>query len=179
MLPVEILITEHRLIEKMVTFIGEKIKTMAESRQIDSNFIVLAVDFFRTYADRYHHGKEEGILFKELSTRKLSEEDYKLMFELIMEHALARKTVTSLVTCNNDYLSGKTQAITDILAKLKVLVDLYPRHIQKEDQHFFYPVMKYFTAEEQGKMLEAFNRYDREFTNKRYEQVVKNLNSTL
>ncbi len=70
MLPVEILISEHRLILYTVSVLKKEQQKIAAAGKVDPNFIVAAVDFFRTYADRYHHGKEEGILFNALYKRK-------------------------------------------------------------------------------------------------------------
>ncbi len=178
MLPVEILIGEHRLIEQMVGFVEQETKKIVASGKVDPNFIVVAVDFFRTYADRYHHGKEEGILFRGLSSRNLSDVDRKVMSELEMEHAFARKTVRNLEDLTEEYVGGKTEARSDILRLLDALVELYPNHIRKEDSSFFYPSMKYFTPEEQGRMLDDFIEFDRNFTNKRYGQVVEYLKGT-
>ena len=96
MLPVDVLISEHRLILHAVGVLKKEQQKIAASGKVDPNFIVAAVDFFRTYADRYHHGKEEGILFNALYKRKLSEADAAMMRELILEHATARRTVTIL-----------------------------------------------------------------------------------
>jgi len=92
MQPVEILISEHRLIEQMVSLLEKEIEKTTSAGKVDPNFLVAVVDFFRTYADKYHHGKEEGILFKELSSKTSSDVDHKMMLELVMEHAFARKT---------------------------------------------------------------------------------------
>ncbi len=177
MLAVEILISEHRLIEQMVKLLEKEMKRIVVSEKIDSNFIVVAVDFFRTYADRYHHGKEEGILFKGLSSKKLSDIDQKIMLELVMEHALARKTVKSLDSLKEDYVAGKTETLGGIISLLKTLIDLYPKHIRKEDELFFYPSMKYFSTKEQEKMLDDFIEFDRNFTNKRYRKLIETLSS--
>ena len=177
MLPVEILISEHRLIEQMVKLLEKEMKRIVDSGKVDSNFIVVAVDFLRTYADRYHHGKEEGILFKGLSSKKLSDNDQKIMLELVMEHALARKTVKSLESLKEDYVAGKTKTHAGIISLMKTLIDLYPKHIQKEDELFFYPSMKYFSTQEHKKMLDDFIEFDQNFTNKHYKQLIEALNS--
>jgi hemerythrin-like domain-containing protein len=67
MLPVEVLISEHRLIEQMISLLEKEIKRIEASEKVEPKFIFVLVDFLRNYADRYHHGKEEGILFKGLS----------------------------------------------------------------------------------------------------------------
>ena len=177
MLPVEILIDEHRLIERFVKLLKKEMEKIIETQKVEPNFIVVAVDFFRTYADRYHHGKEEGILFKGLSQKKLSATDDKMMLELIMEHAYARRTVNNLEGLKETYLAGKVDALKDILQLLKALVELYPTHIEKEDEHFFFPSMKYFTQLEQEEMLNKFVEFNRDFTNKKYQQVIKMLDT--
>jgi hemerythrin-like domain-containing protein len=177
LLPVEILINEHRLIERFVRLIKKEIEKIIETQEVEPNFIVVAVDFFRTYADRYHHGKEEGILFKGLSQKKLSVTDDKMMLELIMEHAYARKTVNNLESFKETYLAGNVDTLKDILQLLKELVELYPAHIEKEDEHFFYPSMKYFTQLEQEDLLNKFVEFDRDFTDKKYQQVIKMLDN--
>lgn len=177
MLPVEILINEHRLIKRFVKLIKKEMEKITETQKVEPNFIVVAVDFFRTYADRYHHGKEEGILFKGLSQKKLSATDDKMMLELIMEHAYARRTVNNLESLKETYLAGKVDTLKDILELLKALVELYPSHIAKEDEHFFFPSMKYFTQLEQEEMLTKFVEFNRDFTDKKYQQVITMLDT--
>ena len=92
-----------------------------------------------------------------------------------MEHAYARRTVKNLESSKELYLAGKVDALKDILILLKALVELYPAHIEKEDKHFFLPSMEYFSLQEQEEMLNAFVEFDREFTNKKYQQVISTI----
>jgi hemerythrin-like domain-containing protein len=175
MLPVEVLVNEHQLILYTVGVLKKGQQKISATGKVDPNFIVVGVDFFRTYADRYHHGKEEGILFNALFKTKLSDADSAMMRELILEHATARRTVTSLENLKTGYIGGKTEALGSILDALDVLIELYPRHIEKEDKHFFIPVMQYFTEKEQQEMLQKFLEYDQNFTDNRYKQTIETL----
>jgi hemerythrin-like domain-containing protein len=175
MLPVEVLISEHRLIEHTVGILKKEQQQIVATSKVDPNFIVVAVDFFRTYADRYHHGKEEGILFNALSNRKLSEADAGMMRELILEHAYARRTVNNLENLKESYIAGKTESLSGVLESLNALIELYPKHIEKEDKHFFHPSMMYFTEKEQEGMLQKFLEYNRNFTDNRYKQIIETL----
>jgi hemerythrin-like domain-containing protein len=69
MLPVDLLVQEHRIIERMVPPIKKELTRMKETKEVDPNLIDVTVDFIRTYADHCHHGKEEGILFRELAKK--------------------------------------------------------------------------------------------------------------
>lgn len=66
-IPVEVLIDEHKLILKAVATLKQKVAQTELNKSINPDSITVLVDFFRMYADRFHHGKEEGILFSELS----------------------------------------------------------------------------------------------------------------
>lgn len=114
-LPVDVLISEHKLIIRAVDLIKKETDQIQTNKEVNPNFIKTAVDFFRTYADRFHHGKEEGILFKELSHKQLKEADGKVMNELIMEHAFARRTVTALEIAKESYVSGSKEALKNVL----------------------------------------------------------------
>jgi hemerythrin-like domain-containing protein len=173
--PVDLLINEHSLIIRMINFIKKEAEQISKNGTVKPSNIVIAVDFFRTYADKYHHGKEEAILFKELSQKKLSDLHHAMMLELITEHALSRKTVTSLESANEDYIECKTETLRSILKHLEVLIDLYPKHIEKENNQFFYASMEYLTQKEQEAMLCNFVEFDQNFTTKRYQQIVDSL----
>jgi hemerythrin-like domain-containing protein len=143
MMPIGPLMIEHRLIERMVKVIRGELQKISEENEVNVSFIDTAVDFFRTYADRCHHGKEEDILFRDLAKKPLSSEHKKTMQELIEEHIYARKTVGRLVDAKEKYAQHGNNALEDIVAIISELVEFYPKHIEKEDKHFFIPVMNY------------------------------------
>jgi hemerythrin-like domain-containing protein len=79
MMPIGPLMIEHRLIERLVPVLKEELRRINETNEVNDVLIEVAVDFFRTYADRTHHGKEEDILFRELKKKQLSTEHQKIM----------------------------------------------------------------------------------------------------
>jgi hemerythrin-like domain-containing protein len=172
MKPIGPLMREHRLIERLVRRLEEESSRIMRENTLTPGFVELAVDFFRTYADRTHHGKEEDILFKALAGKKMSPELKKIMDELVAEHVLARKLVGKLSEAGKAYWQGSSPSLNDVVQLLKELSGLYPRHIEKEDKHFFYPVMEYFTGEEQDTMLRDFWEFDRNMIHEKYTKVV-------
>ena len=58
---------------------------------------------------------------------------------------------------------------------MDVLVQFYPKHIEKEDKHFFIPCMAYFTKQEQAAMLAECFEFDRQMIHEKYEQAVRQL----
>ena len=178
MKPIWPLMWEHRLIEKMAGLFTREINRIKEENAVNTVFIASAVDFFRTYADRTHHGKEEDILFRDLEKKRLSPEHNRIMRELVEEHIFARKTVGRLLEANRKYLGGDKNSITDVISCLKELSELYPKHIEKEDKHFFFPILDYFTAEEQAAMLKEFWEFDKNMIHEKYRKVVEEFSKT-
>ena len=176
MKPIGPLMREHRVIERMVEVIGEELRRAKEENKVNPGFIEAAVDFFRTYADRTHHGKEEDILFRELARKQLTQEHKKVMEELVEEHIFARKTVTGLNEAREICAQGDIEsALKDVIGYMEKLVEFYPMHIQKEDKHFFYPCMEYFSEEEQDNMLREFWDFDKKMIHEKYQRVVEEL----
>ncbi|MBS7249407.1 MAG: hemerythrin domain-containing protein [Candidatus Freyarchaeota archaeon] len=169
---------EHRLIERMVKVIGKEEPKIAKESKVDVFFIDSAVDFFRTYADRCHHGKEEDILFRELAKKSLTSEHKRTMDELIEEHMYARNTVGRLVNAREKYVQEDKDALKEIVAILKELVAFYPKHIEREDKHFFIPCMNYFTKKEQETLLEEFWNFDKNLIHEKYRKIVEKYEET-
>jgi len=172
-MPIGPLMTEHRLIERMIALIRNELERIKKENRVNSDFIEAAVDFIRTYADKLHHGKEEDILFRDLKTKGLEEQHRKTMEELIEEHRWGRKTVKELVEANNKYKEGNEKKIEVITRCLQALADFYPKHIEKEDKHFFLPVMDYFTEEEKDKILDESYEFDQNLIHEKYTKVVE------
>ncbi|MGD0276770.1 MAG: hemerythrin domain-containing protein [Syntrophales bacterium] len=176
MKPIGPLMWEHRLIEKMLGLFEGEIRNINELNRVDTVFIDTAVDFIRIYADRTHHGKEEEIFFRDLGKKNLLPEHARTMKELIEEHKYARRTVGKLVDAKERYLKGENTSDA-VISCLKELARFYPAHIEKEDKHFFYPCLDYFTKDEQDRMLNEFREFDRNMIHEKYKKVVEQLTS--
>jgi hemerythrin-like domain-containing protein len=175
MKPIGPLMREHRLIERMVNILEKELMNVKDSGSVDTTIVSKGVDFFRTYADRTHHGKEEDILFKQLSEKNLTLEHKKMMNKLIADHAYARKTVGALKNANASVAKGNNSSTQEVISNIEKLVELYPRHIFIEDKEFFYPILEYFSKEEQEDMLEEFRKFDRKMIHEKYTKIVDDL----
>lgn len=169
------LMIEHRLIERLIHVLGRALRVIEVTGSLDPAFVDLAVDFIRTYADRTHHGKEEGILFRALETRSLSERDRRVMAELVEEHRHGRGVTKALVEANDRYRGGDRAALSAVAAQLRALTDFYPRHIEKEDEVFFPACRAYFSEKEDAALLAEFLEFDRSMIHEKYRAVVGSL----
>lgn len=171
MKPIGPLMWEHRLIEKMLGVMMRHMDQAETDKKINPVVIDVAVDFIRTYADRTHHGKEEEILFRDLAIKELTADLKSTMQELLDDHAWGRKTTAQIVAAKDMYLSGEEEKLTEIIHLARELGSFYPRHIEKEDKHFFYPCQEYFSQSEQEKMLAEFWEFDRIMIHEKYNKV--------
>lgn len=174
MMPIAPLMIEHRLIEKMIQVIAKELTRVEATGEIDPGFVDMAVDFIRTYTDHCHHGKEEDILFRDLKDKPLSDDIRVTLDELIEEHRHGREMVSQLVEAKEEYIRGKRENLSKIIACMRYLVDFYPVHIEKEDRHFFLPCMRYFTQDEKDAMLQEEYDFDRNLVHKKYRAIVEN-----
>jgi hemerythrin-like domain-containing protein len=168
------LMTEHRIIESMFVLLNHEVKRLNQQSTVDVVFIDALVDFMKSYSDRTHHGKEEGILFTHLATKQLSPELSKIMNELIEEHRRYRRTVEKLILAKERYLK-REDASEEIIAYLKGLAILYPVHLEKEDKHFFYPCRDYLTKKDQNNILREFREFDSGMIHAKYQEVIEQL----
>lgn len=173
MLPIGPLMIEHRLIERVIRIVKELLEIIQAEKKEDPAQVERIIHFIRAYADRCHHGKEEEILFRELDRKSISPEHKRMMEELLEGHELARKLTLSLADANQRYQKGESGALSVIADGLKSLVDFYPQHIQKEDRHFFIPVMDYFSRGEKEAMIREGYESDSQLLHQEYEDLVK------
>lgn len=169
------LMIEHRLIMRMISLIDQAAKSFEKNEVINESFIDTVVDFLRTYADLTHHGKEEEILFRDLSRKNLSDNDNIIMQELIQEHIVGRTITADLVKSAHAYKKGDTEALSFITRTLRKFVGFYPKHIEKEDTVFFPSAMAYLSESEQQAMLEEFREFNANLIHDKYKSVVEAL----
>jgi hemerythrin-like domain-containing protein len=172
MLPIAPLMIEHRLIERMITVIRKEIGRIENGGEIDPGFIDDAVDFIRTYADRCHHGKEEDILFRDLGRKELTSYDRIMVEELKEDHRKGRENTALLVAAKERFIKGDKDQSGKILDEMKFFVDFYPKHIEKEDKHFFMPSMSLFTEDEKDAMMREEVAFDEHLIHVIYKEKV-------
>jgi hemerythrin-like domain-containing protein len=171
--PTDLLMNEHRLIERMIALLAEGLRTARDIRDTDIGLITFGVDFFETYADRTHHGKEEDILFRSLAAKPLAEAEQQTMQRLKQEHIWTRQSVGRLASANTRFHRGDEAALHTMLYETGRIVQSYPAHIQKEETDFFGPVMEYYTNAEQQDMVERFVEFDSRLIHERYARLLE------
>lgn len=175
MLPIGPLMIEHRLIEQLIEILENHVKAASDVKQIDLDLIDRGVQFLRQYADHCHHGKEEDFLFTSLHEKNLVGDHKRILDELEEDHRIARDAVKSLALAREKAVAGDENAYFDVAKQVGKIAALYPPHIEKEDKHFFIPVMEYFNPSELNEMLQKFFEFDQKLLYEHYYTLVHGL----
>lgn len=158
----KILSDEHINILKVVGALQKESKAISNGKAVDKKFFEDAIDFIRNYADKFHHAKEEDILFKELNKDSV-EMHCNPTEQMLFEHEIGRGHVK---TMENGVKNGDKE---EIIEGARGYAELLTEHIYKED-NILYPMAEESLDEKTKKgILVKYEKAEQ----KRFEKGVK------
>jgi hemerythrin-like domain-containing protein len=169
-----VMMDEHQLILRMITLVEKNTALLEQGRFRNWQFYLDAVDFIRNYADRFHHAKEEDVLFVELIENGMPEKSSPIE-AMLMEHDQGRGHVRAIEEAAQKALDGEIGQATIIIENAKGYASLLRGHIQKEDD-ILYPLAERVLPEEvRARMLSAYALAEQKTPEleKRYIQLVE------
>ncbi len=86
----DILMSEHRVIERVIAALEIAARRLQSGQEVRPGFFLEAADFIKGFADGCHHRKEEGVLFKALSANGMPAGQGPLAV-MLNEHEQGRK----------------------------------------------------------------------------------------
>jgi len=163
--PMKKLVDEHVLIKRLVVLIPRIIENLNLESEKGRRLILDSVDFIRSYADKYHHAKEEDILFK------FFDDNLDILKAMHQDHEKGRAHVRAVIEGVNK--RGK-EAVKEHLNGYR---ELLSEHIKKEDE-ILYPWMdRGFSIRQVGELFAKFNAVDEQFGDAQeiYERLINRL----
>lgn len=133
-----VMVEEHKLILRMIALVEANVARMEAGRFRDWRFFFDAVDFIRNYADRFHHAKEEDVLFAALVANGMPAENSPVA-AMLMAHDQGRAFVWGMAEAAQKAADGELGQIPIIAENARGYVALLRDHIDKED-HILYPL---------------------------------------
>ncbi|OHC06162.1 MAG: hypothetical protein A3K25_08585, partial [Planctomycetes bacterium RIFOXYB12_FULL_42_10] len=164
--PVKKLVDEHVLIKRLLALIPSIVEFTESSLKVDKNLILGCVDFIRTYADKYHHMKEEDILFKYI------DEKAEIIQVMYKDHDIGRGYVRQAV--EGAEKNNKTQVKENLLAYRELLT----QHIKKEDEILYPWIDRQLSTTQVGEMFRKCSEADASVGDelpKKYEKFIVEL----
>ncbi|MBT4805292.1 cation-binding protein [Candidatus Woesearchaeota archaeon] len=155
MIPTEILSAEHQNILKAINLLLKECQEIESGKELNKIFFNNAIYFIQHYADKFHHAKEEDILFKELG-KDTVEMHCNPSTQMLYEHDLGRGFVKEMIDGlkNND----KEQ----IIQNARSYGQLLQEHISKEDNILYPMANEALNLNIQTSMSEEFERVEEE-----------------
>jgi hemerythrin-like domain-containing protein len=138
--PIETLSNEHGLIRQYLDILSLAAEKIENGQRPSQAFFEKAVDFSRTFADQFHHFKEEHVLFVQLAQKKRGEVDAQLD-ALRYEHERGRALVAGIENALPGYASNDPIKTGELLENVAAYISLLRHHIHVED-HVFYPMAR-------------------------------------
>ena len=126
------LIDEHLLILRMIALLERNAARTADCGYSAWQFYLDGVDFIRNYADRFHHAKEEDVLFAALVKNGMPRE-HSPVAAMLLEHEQGRTYVRALETAVQETLAGLPGREAAIVEHAQAYAGLLREHIAKED----------------------------------------------
>jgi hemerythrin-like domain-containing protein len=155
------LMHEHRLIERVLDALERFASETRPAGEDDRAVIGRFVEFFRTFSDRCHHGKEEDLLFAELRRYGLPAGQGPIAV-MLEEHDVGRELVgrLSAMGSGDGPLTGdEREQLGIVAADYAMLLRL---HIQKEDQILYPMALNVLPVEALDDLARRFERFERE-----------------
>ena len=172
---------EHKVILRMVKVLNAMHKRLESGGSVDTATLREVVDFFRAFADKGHHAKEEDVLFPTLEKNGVRSQGCPIG-TLTGEHKQGRALMTALTDAIDKYAKGNPTAKGSISAVLKGAIDLYTDHIWREDYLLFPMTEKVLPKPELDALTMRFKEVETKFGSdfhNRYEEIVKKLEESL
>ncbi len=152
---IEKLYNEHNVIKSVISNIDKVCSLSKSDPEKYKETMAILIGFFRNYADKFHHYKEEKLLFPLMTERNDSLKDG-IISEMLDNHNDFRDMVKAIEQAVNN---GNYEDSNSLLIKYTgLLLD----HIAVEDDELFQIAETLFDVQELEKLSGDFEDIDRE-----------------
>ncbi len=166
--PIEYLIAEHDVISRVEELIPDIERCRHTNIEVYEETIQKLISFFREYADKFHHFKEEEVLFPKMNAHHhFSQQE--LIDELEDHHELFRERLSAIETSIHEKNYEQAQY------NLETYLDELLSHIGAENDELFVMAETLFTDNELESMYFSFKDIDMKFGEDKKQNLVESL----
>jgi hemerythrin-like domain-containing protein len=134
--PTRSLRDEHQVILAVLECFGIAVGRARAEQQLDQNVFASFIEFFRGFADRCHHCKEEDRLFPCLERCGMSREEGPIRV-MLDEHQQGRAHIAAIAAALPAAATGDAVALQSLVEEGRRFTELLRHHIMKEDHVLF------------------------------------------
>src|SRR5215510_6648473 len=129
--PFHLLKHDHRIIERALKALDGACLRLETGDQIPAPDLSKMIDFISTFADSYHHGKEEIILFPVLVRAGIQYQGGPLG-AMEREHQIERRLMGNLRTAVEEYDQGDAGAGARFIEAARAYTHMMVGHLERE-----------------------------------------------
>ena len=155
----DILRKEHDAILRMLEVTEQVAEQLDRGELVAPETLDGLLEFFRLFADKCHHGKEEELLFPALERKGMPRQAGPIGV-MLMEHDHGRSLIQQMAQQGAAYAAGTAGAGPQWSSAARGYVQLLREHIYKENNILFVMAERLLTEAEQQELAAAFDRVE-------------------
>ena len=178
--PLQALKHDHRVIERALRGLDGVCLRLGLGEKIPRKALSQLVEFISTFADRYHHGKEESYLFPALERQGILRDGGPLAV-IEHQHEIERKLTGRMLDALEEYGDTDRESRQRFVEAARRYIDHLIAHIQTEDSLLFRLADEILEETDIAEMKEGFERAESELsplTRDEYESLASELENT-
>jgi hemerythrin-like domain-containing protein len=150
---------DHEAILKMLDVTEEVAGRLNRGEGVRQDILGNLLEFFRLFADRCHHGKEEDLLFPLLETKGIPVAGGPIGV-MLSEHEQGRSLDKEMREAGEAYQANVEGAGRRWAQAARSYVSLLRTHIHKENDILFVMAERVLSPEEQTRLVEGFEKLE-------------------
>lgn len=159
----EVLMEEHRVIERLLASLDLASHRLEAGESVRPGFFIDAADFIKGFADGCHHRKEEGVLLPAMEVAGVVNKGGPIG-AILAEHEEGRRLTKAMRAAAEKLQAGETSAKASVVQSAHGYTALLRQHIREEDTVLFPLADRVIQGDSQGEVREAFERVEHEET---------------
>jgi hemerythrin-like domain-containing protein len=158
--PTRILRDEHDVILRGLEILEACSEKLQDGESVSPGKLDSLIEFFRLFADKTHHGKEEALLFPAMIEKGFSRETGPIHC-MLADHEQNRALTRKMVQASSEYRAGDKAAALRFAEAAADYIYVMREHIQKENMVLFNMAEQVLTVAEEPALLAKFHDVDR------------------
>jgi hemerythrin-like domain-containing protein len=149
--------TEHDIVLEVLGRLERAVSAAERGALVPAEVFTDIQEFFITFVDRCHHGKEEAEVLPRLKAGAYAD----LAQRLEEEHGTGRRLAGAYAEAVEDYVPGDVETSTKLADAARAYSALLREHIELETEEFL-PAMDSELFPQDGAMFEGFEHIEEE-----------------
>ncbi len=159
MTPTDQLKAEHEGIKLMLRILEKVCAEIKTEKRVNEEQFSKILEFFKVFADKCHHGKEEDLLFPVLEEAGIPKQGGPIGV-MLLEHAEGRSCIKGMSEAFEKYKNGDKNACEKIAENAQKYILILTGHIEKENNVLFPWADKVLFKAKQEELNEKFEELE-------------------